>query len=569
MTHPALRALFSLMLLAPVLFGASREVNPFGAQAQAVEAGKKRSAGEIRKIIDSKIPTASTAFDFCYIAELMKRIGDYSAVEYYEKAIAADADEPAYELFYGEYLRNFRGPRRPLFPRAEQHFYAGKVKLRRAEKTPELRRKWDGAVGERLDRALVALYERDGLPLIMWNSDPVDKSESVQRPFAFLSTGVRAERATADLDRTSDVRDRTSEALFAQSRFRLNRPLIREELRGILRVMRPIETQDRLRFRYRGAPSVDVLFNYRDTANAQITNFYRPTLFNGLTLADYGVAAERPFSLGNQLDVNVGGAYHRVRRVGLIEFLPDARENIDQAEARGTLSRFAGPDKVNADFVFVRQNIHPNVRDQRDRDRSIYAGTFTYQIFRSIPRLGRSLEDAYGRRFETRGIDLTAGILHDEEDYPGGLFDTTVVRRDYFVGVNVRGIGRLDFGIQPTWFTSKVSNDASQFNSQYRTAGNALFRIVDEERNPGLPKARLAGMRLAFLHLVVPFRHDVARKGLDAYENYRVGVRMHAKWFSTARGALTFLGHAGYDYQNFHVVQRSFHLFTVGLSLGF
>src|ERR1019366_10784245 len=53
---------------------------------------------------------------FLFIAELMKRIGDYTAPQYYRNAIDADDNEAGYHFFYGEYLRNFRGPQEPLFP---------------------------------------------------------------------------------------------------------------------------------------------------------------------------------------------------------------------------------------------------------------------------------------------------------------------------------------------------------------------------------------------------------------------------------------------------------------------
>src|SRR5207244_2885548 len=55
----------------------------------------------------------------CVTAELMRRVGDGRAAAYYEKAIAAAPGEPGYELWYGYYLRNVRGPGHPLDEAAE------------------------------------------------------------------------------------------------------------------------------------------------------------------------------------------------------------------------------------------------------------------------------------------------------------------------------------------------------------------------------------------------------------------------------------------------------------------
>jgi hypothetical protein len=64
------------------------------------------------------------------VAELMERLGDYDASDYYEQTIKADPKEPCYESFYADYLRNFRGAATPLFPRAEEHYFEGRRKLK-------------------------------------------------------------------------------------------------------------------------------------------------------------------------------------------------------------------------------------------------------------------------------------------------------------------------------------------------------------------------------------------------------------------------------------------------------
>src|SRR5689334_6958769 len=105
--------------------------NPFRQLDDASALTSIRGLGGIRSDIEERLQKSiENAGDYLLIAELMKRVGDLRADEYYQKAIAADGTEPAYELFYADYLRNFRGPGRPLFPDAEKHYRRAQKKLR-------------------------------------------------------------------------------------------------------------------------------------------------------------------------------------------------------------------------------------------------------------------------------------------------------------------------------------------------------------------------------------------------------------------------------------------------------
>jgi hypothetical protein len=148
-------------------------------------------------------------------------------------------------------------------------------------------------------------------------------------------------------------------------------------------------------------------------------------------------------------------------------------------------------------------------------DRDIAGATFTYQIFRPIA----ALPVAFGRRFSTRGIHLFAGTLLDRELFTATTprDDVTLRRRDYSVGVTARGLGPFDINVQLTLFSFESDVDATQDNAQRRINVSALYRIVDEEAQPGI-----AGNRSA-MHLFPALRHSVkhyvARTGLTAYEN--------------------------------------------------
>src|SRR5437899_8524926 len=71
---------------------------------------------ELRAAIQQTLGQENLSPDsYFVVAEMMKRLGDYRASSYYEKAIQADPDEPCYESFYADYLRNFRGEERRCF----------------------------------------------------------------------------------------------------------------------------------------------------------------------------------------------------------------------------------------------------------------------------------------------------------------------------------------------------------------------------------------------------------------------------------------------------------------------
>lgn len=221
------------------------------------------------------------------------------------------------------------------------------------------------------------------------------------------------------------------------------------------------------------------------------------------------------------------------------------------------MSRFFGPNRGNLAFTYVFQDINPDIPAPPRRERQILATTLSYQIF------GPSV---FRERFDTRGWDLFGGVVYDIERFG----DIDVTKRDFFVGTALRGLGggRFDLTLQPTIFTSDVEGDPSQDHMQYRTNLTLLYRIVDEEREPTpFPKGR--GIHTAFLHLVVPLRHDLALEGPDAFENVRAGIALVGKFFSKSLRGPTFLLSARYDYQYFYRLHKDLNLFNVQISLGF
>ncbi|HEX3561181.1 MAG TPA: hypothetical protein VHU19_18470 [Pyrinomonadaceae bacterium] len=508
---------------------------------------------EIKSALSNPVRNAQS---YLRVAELMKRAGDVRAEAYYVKAIEADSADPAYELFYADYLRNVRGAGRPLFSVAEKHYFRAMEKLGRIEK----KRAWDEETRKRVERGLVALYQQDGLPVIYTRRDDGASTESsLARPFLFFGSINRLAQLTGDFDNADDIRSFTSEALLAASR--RNADLSEGELLGLARVKNQGETFDRFRLRFgAGAwPVVDLSYRHREIARAQVTNFFDPRKLNDVYLNEYGVSVEKSLGVGPYFDLFMRGGYEHVSRKGLIEFLPGSRESVNQFEMQTAASRFVGPDKAILEAAYVFQDINQAVPVKIRRDRHIAAATFTYQLLRF------SAGPAYRNRFDTRGIHIFAGTVNDRERFGS----VALVKHDYFVGASLKGLGTYEVTIQPTIFTARVAGDPNERkNSQYRTNLSLLWRIKDEEEEPGLPD-RLRWLNPAFIHLALPFKYDVAIRGPKEFENYNVGVALHAKFFRTGARRATFLTSAGYNFQRFPRLNKNLNLLSCSFSMGF
>jgi hypothetical protein len=499
------------------------------------------------------------AYSLCVLAELLKRVGDSHAERYYKAAIKVTPDNVEFEVLLADYLRNFRGAQRPLFTRAELHYYEALRKLNElAEKSLDNTR--DEELRKRIERGLITLYQEDGIPLVN-ESVNTEWPGSIEKPVIFFGSINRAARSIGDLERVDDVRSFVSEALFAASRARLNRPLSPSELTALIRPKRQFETFNRFRVRPGSWPVVDVFSRERRISDAQLTSFFRPGgEFNDLRLSDIGVAVEKPFAASHYFDAYLRIRYTRSKRTGLIEFLRDTAEEINEFQVNAAASRFVGPDKLTFETTYAYQDITPQVTNPPKRDRQIVGGTITYQLFRPI----RFLDPVYAERFRPRGLDLYSGALFDRERFGSVALKKT----DFFAGASLKGLGRVDLTLQPTFFKGRVTGDNTQSNSQYRTNFNLLYRLLDEETEPGIPEKKF-GVHWAFVHVVIPFKHDVALTGLKEFENFNLGIQTDTKFFSGGRGRTTFLASFRYDYQRFYRLNRNQNLFSFEIDMGF
>ena len=488
--------------------------SPFAVVDRAFQLRASMNGGELAAYIgEAATAEIKSASGLLMTAELMKQAGDYRADKFYQMAIAADAAEPAYELFYADYLRNIRGPLRPLFEEAERHYLSAIEKLRRqAESTA-----WAARVRGRVERGLVELYEEDGIPLA-WRRVAPD----LLAPVLFFSPALRAASSTADLDEVSDARDFTAEALYSASASRLGRPLTFDELRGLVRRKHPLEATNRLRLRIDGS-TLDVAYMQRQVSNAQVTNFFLPDHFNGVEIRAIGITATQVFALPPLCDAAVKVGWQEQYRHGLVEFLPDALERVSQTQGELTLSRFFGSDKMDFTLAYVSQDIAPQVPELSRRDRQIASARFEYELLRPLTRMENPYRDLFG----TRGWHFYGGVVDDREHFGA----VVVKKRDYLLGTSLRGIGRFDVTLQPTLFTVAIGEAKSQSTTQLGAEATVLYRIVDEEELEGIPASSFLGLHLAHLHLVGSLRHDSARDGLTVFENDKLGLGLEAKLF--------------------------------------
>ena len=494
--------------------------------------------------VTSAEPTTPAARNPCAHTE------GYPPPSCYEQVIQQEADSALHELEYADYLRNVRGPKHPLTAEAERHYFEAQRKLEQQSRSggsnPQL--------ADQIHRGLIALYEQDGLPVYS-----IRATDALRKPAVFLSSIHHLARSTTDIEETDDVRNFTAEALFASSAQRLNRALTNEELRDILRTKTVYTTSNRIRIRIDPWPDLDLLTGYRHLDDAQITSFFVPGTFNDVQLVDYGLALHKPFRVAESTDLFLSGTFKRAEREGTIEFFPDAEEDLLHYEATAAIAQFVGSDKVIVEGTYVFQDIDPEVPSP-ERDRQIIAATLTYQMLQSPLQ-----PDATPRRFRLPGMDVFGGMMHDRDRFGAVHVNAT----DWFVGATLKELGRLDVTLQPTLLTAEVEDDSSQDQAQYRTALTLLYRLLDEEEEPGIPRP-VAGLHPAFVHLLVPVKHDVAIDGPADFDNVAVGFEVIGKGFSgvTTLGPTVWLS-VGYRYARFYHLDEGAHRVQVKVSMGF
>lgn len=393
---------------------------------------------------------------------------------------------------------------------------------------------------------------------------PTDSTADWQISYSSIN---RYAFSTTDFEEIDDIRNFTSEALFAQSEGRLGEALTKDQLESIARVKKPFETYNLARLDVDGILQIDAFYKYRHIDDAQITDFRNPDTFNAVELMEYGGALQG-FVLPKRLFFRA--SYRRAEIDGLIETQPDGTETGNTYEVNGAAFIPVLRDlQLSIYPTYAFQDIDQDIADPFNRRRHIGAlSAYLGDKDRALtdgPRPVSSSENILQRRFDPRGLKLFGGYVIDWETFG----DTDVVRQDVFLGY-IANLGRIHYALtglhataEPTLFMSEVEGDESQDNKQVRAKVSLFY--------DGLPPLDLAGTSLWTL-IILPAHYDVAIDGLNSFENWRAGLEIRSGIEPQSEGSWTRMVRKldlalAYDHQSFFRIDDDLDLFSVRLDL--
>jgi len=537
---------------------------------------QEHSAGEIRAARDRWLevraapdePAVVTAHRWCLVAELMRSLGDDRTSQYYARAIGATGD-PGYELRLADYFRTVRGPRVALREQAEQHYLAALAGVRAHAVNPGAS---DDAIAEWATRALILTHQQDGLTLLSRNASSLGRGSSSWPSIAVMAGGrIAFDTNDTPVDtslpaQVDDAHRFTSEAMFAASRLRKAGPLRTDELQAIARA--PLRDEVMARARLRASPigAIDAWYRQSQVHEGEITDYRLPKGLSDIALSELGAGLSRALDLAPAFDVLLASCYRRVHRVGVVESAPGQAQDFDMFEAKPTVARFLGPDKLSvaaAYTVMAIPDVQGGVAAGRARGRTIASLDVDYAMSRLLLP-----------PYQWPALHVFAGVARDDETF--GI--RVVHHRDAYIGLAVPRLRQWDATVQASLFTGTVdigpqdpahptNEDPQQSHAQYRTTVVVLRRLVDEDARPGLPP-ETHGVRPSMLNAVLTLRHDVAVRGLSAYENVRGGVELWAKVFVTRLRDTAVLMSVGYDNQYFYEIGKDLHVFHIDMRMG-
>jgi hypothetical protein len=564
------------------------ELNPYECLGRYEAATGNRTIGQIEKEITKRLgeldnpdePKSVNAMKHCVVAMLKSRAGHSDAPEHYARAVQDAPNEPGYELFYGTHYSLYRGARGPVLELAEQHFYTALEKLRRLEKQNRYR-PHHATVEDWTKKRLLVLYQQDGLQLLPGKGYP-QKPSGLGWPGVAVGAIVGISQDTRDFNRRGDwneMRTFSGEADFANSDLRAggaNRPevgrgLTDREIWDLPRAPLRYQLDTKLRLRQNAIGALDATYYRSHAEKAQVTSFYFPTQnLADVQVEEYGVGYERVFALYPLFDVKLMPAFKLGSRTGIVEFLPQEKEDYRLYEGRLSVSRFLGADKLTAElgYTLVDMVDPPGPDLDRLREKHVRSAKLEYALYSPLV-LPKFEHGSFGSmRTPTRGWYFYLGVTQDDEVY--GI--RTVTKRDLFAGTRFEGSGAWDVTLQGTYGTStqtyaavesaSVFSDRTQEFAALRTNLTPQYRFVDPDALPGVASG------FDSLMLVLPLSHDLGLTGRKDYENLRGGAELWAKLFVTPIHGAPLLFTAGYNYQYFYNISKGLHLFQANLRLG-
>ena len=578
---------------------AGPELNPFECYGRAQNAMGSRTIKQMRQELSRLMhplykdgdPAARRAVKACVVARLKARVGDTDAYKYFKEAIELAPEEPGYELWAGDYFTSARGAYRPVHQKAEQHLYAALKKLELLQEKGRYR-DYHATVESWVRKRLLVLYQEDGLQLLPWKAYK-QHSSGLRALGLAISSQFAISHDTRDFYRNSEMRIFTAEAAFASSGVRAGGtldPVTDRQRWEIARAPIRYQVDNRARIRQTKLGAVDILHTYHKSIDSQITSFYRPDEFSDVTVQELGAAFTRDFPLYPAFDMRLHGTYKRIRRTGVVEFLPNYTEEFNFYELKPSFSRFFGANKLSLNLTYVYMDIPDlpgGAADQSHRSHSIYGGEISYAIHAPLVLPALNVGSLYGYRTPTRGWYFWGGFVQSDQVY--GL--RTVTQRDLYLGTRFEGPKYFDFTLQGTAYTSGVTyfdpnqpkltefSDPTQSFKSIRSTLIIQRRLINPDTMPGVQDSA-AGMAADMLNLVIPISWDKSLEGPknfdpmdhddhgNDYENVRGGAELWFKLYLTGIGGSAVLFTAGYEAQYFYNLDKTIHIARGNVRLG-
>ncbi|MGL1933862.1 MAG: hypothetical protein OCD01_02520 [Fibrobacterales bacterium] len=437
---PFLLIIFSLTIVVHTAFA-----NSFSCYGEAEGIFKSADLIDAEVFVEAQLDIESQLVgqQLCVVAELMKRIGDPRASEYYEKAIALDPAEPGWELWYANYLTQVRGSMVPLREKGKCHYLNAITKLRN---------KYDGSLDELSDvdanlfswiqRGYSKMYQEDGIALTPWTWSARNKHLDVSDymlPNVFITYIDRFTHGLSEFDKPDYARSRASEAIWVKDALwrdtlsqndleriathdngsDIHTRLIRARLRHPIISIDAYVKQTSIT---KGMISRSMLFNKKHP----LYTYNNWEDFNAITTQDLGLLLHRSFDFYPLFDLYwEAGATSQVNK-GFIEWFPKEKGYAMQFDTKMKLSRFIGPNKLQVELFYMNQNIqdytYPTTAHWKtDANRHVSPGiTLERDRYMAGIKVDFALYQPIRFPFQekaqyTRGWHWYAGIMFDSE----------------------------------------------------------------------------------------------------------------------------------------------------------
>ena len=510
-------------ILVSLLFNVATYASPFGCYGESESYINQVDLDVMRYEVKQRVTEENNDLEYCTIAELKKRLGDWDAGKYYELAISNARDESyeaMYRVFYGLYLRIYRGALHPVWGEANYQFNKALKIFERIERDRKLRQ-YEATGKDWAIKSLMILRESDGIN-IFGGGYPYEDGTS------FLELSVGAEvKFTKDLvdhyelDPLRQVLTNRASNIGRAGWKTYNEVNAADSAydKGFLLPKDYFLQKYKLRLRM-SRLTIDGFYEKNECPECNFLNYDYPfaSPYPGtdslvkIQIESYGAEMRLPFELASGMDVFMVGKYSKTKRRGTIEWFPEADENIDQFELSGNLA-FAtfGPDRLILKAFVMKQFIgdifYQAAQFQLSRSRMMYGGTFEYAFYRPIGIFG-----GY-----TRGLHFFYSFLNDVEKFG----NSEVVKQDKYMGTVLHTNYLFDFygylNIQdweapPNRFEENAANNLKR--QVYKWNAVPVWFLRDYAPQMGVGKAFLGVFRPDFIALAFPFTFSHA-----AYQN--------------------------------------------------